>query len=77
MNRPRVYERWYEVPEEDCEWVLLSGWLKVRCWHGIAVRYEHPESRRCFVPMTEEVLGILDRLANDVRLLPQCLVGGP
>lgn len=71
------YTRWYEVADEDCEWVLVSGWLKLRCWHGVVVRYTNPVSGRAYVPLTDDVLAILDRLARDVRLMPQCLVGAP
>jgi hypothetical protein len=68
------YTRWYEVADEDCEWVLLSGWLSLRCWHGVAVRRDYPGSPRVYVPLTGEVREILDRLASDARRLPQCLV---
>jgi hypothetical protein len=68
------FTRWYEVADEDCEWVLVSGWLKLRCWHGIVVRYTNPVSGRAYVPLTDEALRILERLAAEVRLMPQCLV---
>jgi hypothetical protein len=71
------YSRWYEGADEDCEWVLLSGWLKLRCWHGVAVRYTNPVCGRAYVPLTDEVRAILERLAAEVRLLPKCLVGAP
>lgn len=69
------FTRWYEVADEDCEWALVSGWLKVRCWHGVVVRRDYPGSPRVYVPLTDEVLVILERLAAEVRLMPQCLVG--